>query len=179
MPLGRPVYLFIPEVSPNPDPASLPQVAVLGTSLHSLRINQHLMTRLARIPLLITGGRVRSLPVLVRPVLIRKRVNLYRLLALRPMDMGALRAHVHLPPVKAGYLNHNLTRLAGRRVPSFRPLPIVVTRLLTPGLIAIIRQARLQHTRTRSLQLRTRLPIPTLHPRVLRSGDHRRHHARH
>ena len=50
MPLGHLVYLFIPEVSPNPDPASFPQVAVLGTSLHSWRINQHLMTRLARIP---------------------------------------------------------------------------------------------------------------------------------
>jgi hypothetical protein len=122
------VYPFIPEAPLNPGPATLPQAVVLATSLHSFEDkSRHLIPRRAHTPLLTIGGLVRSLLALVRPVLIRKRVNLFRLLVLRPMAMGALQAQGPLPQARVGSLSHNLTRLAGHPVPSLRLLLVAVT----------------------------------------------------
>ena len=67
---------------------------------------------------------------------IRKQVNLFRLLGLRPMDMGVLQAHGPHPLVKAKSLDRNLTCLTGRSVPCFRLPLIVVLRRLTPSVKA-------------------------------------------
>lgn len=142
MPLGGLVHPSILGVLLSPGPVQLPQAVVLANSLHSLRINhRHLMTPHVHTPPLAIGGPVRSLLALVRLVLIRKQVNLFRPLALRLMDTGALEDHAPPPPVKVGSLNHNLTRLAGHPVPSFRLLPVAVPRRMTPSLKAITRQA--------------------------------------
>ena len=106
-------------------------------------------------------GQVQYQLVLAPPVPTRKRANPYQLLPLRPMGMGDLPG-AHLPPVKAGYLNRNLTHLAPRHVLSFLPLSGVTLQSSSLSLVVPIPQVKALLTRTRSLLPYMETPTPVL-----------------